>query len=481
VLALGVLPVAAQAHRDDPKALNPAPPYEGPGYAAKQSPELAEMNAAAAYSGAAGVQVAGGTAFPAQNVELLSWVSLADFDLGSSMASVWGYTSPSGREYAICPLRSGTAFVEVTDPTNPRIVGSISGTTNLWRDAREYQGFVYVGSESGEGVRVIDIRNLDDGLPSLVRTINTPSTGRTHTIEVDRVNGFLYRAGGLDNGLRIYSLADPGNPQFVASWSLRYVHEVTVVSYDSGPYAGKQIAFCCSGFNGGFEETGLEILDVTNKQNIVQLGRIVYPGGQFSHQVWLSKDRKYAYLNDELDEQRNGLPTTTLIFNVENLSNPTLVGSFHNSSPAVGHNLYVRGDFIYEANYTSGLRVFRATNPLAPTEVAWFDTAPTLNDNSFNGAWSCYPFFQSGIVLVSDMQRGLFVLRVTLPAVPGDLNCDGVVSVSDIGHFVSALTNPAAYHQANPVCDIASADINGDGNVTVSDIAGFVNLLTGAP
>ena len=64
--------------------------------------------------------------------------------------------------------------------------------------------------------------------------------------------------------------------------------------------------------------------------------------------------------------------------------------------------------------------------------------------------------------------------------IPGDTNCDGTVSVGDIGGLVLALTNPNAYADAFPQCDIASADVNGDGSVTVSDIGPFVALLTGA-
>lgn len=61
----------------------------------------------------------------------------------------------------------------------------------------------------------------------------------------------------------------------------------------------------------------------------------------------------------------------------------------------------------------------------------------------------------------------------------GDVNCDGTVSVSDIGAFVMALSDPPGYAAANPLCDILFADMNGDGSVTVSDIGGFVSLLTG--
>lgn len=65
------------------------------------------------------------------------------------------------------------------------------------------------------------------------------------------------------------------------------------------------------------------------------------------------------------------------------------------------------------------------------------------------------------------------------PGLPGDMNCDGIVSISDIGPFVLALTDPAAYAAQFPDCDINNADLNGDQLVSVGDIGLFVALLTG--
>ncbi|MGE3180750.1 MAG: hypothetical protein AB7N71_03910 [Phycisphaerae bacterium] len=64
----------------------------------------------------------------------------------------------------------------------------------------------------------------------------------------------------------------------------------------------------------------------------------------------------------------------------------------------------------------------------------------------------------------------------------GDSNCDGVVSVSDIGFFVTAVAQgEAAWNAAFPggtaPCDFCVNDINGDDFVTVSDIGGFVNAV----
>lgn len=76
--------------------------------------------------------------------------------------------------------------------------------------------------------------------------------------------------------------------------------------------------------------------------------------------------------------------------------------------------------------------------------------------------------------------RPYLVVNFNPPAaLLGDLNCDGMVSVSDIGAFVLALTNPAEYATQYPSCDIDLGDLTNDGQVSVSDIGPFVQLLTG--
>lgn len=60
----------------------------------------------------------------------------------------------------------------------------------------------------------------------------------------------------------------------------------------------------------------------------------------------------------------------------------------------------------------------------------------------------------------------------------GDMNCDGFITVGDIGGFVLALTDPVGYSAQYPSCNVNLADVNNDGFVTVGDIGAFVALLT---
>lgn len=319
----------------------------------------------------------------------------------------WGYVSPSGREYALMGLRNQVAFVEVTDPKNPVWFASVPHINSTWGDIKVYGHHAYAVTEAtGSGLQVIDMSQIDNHVVTLVKTIDSP--GRTHNLAMDAESGFLYTCGSR-NGTgttMCFSLANPGNPVRVGAdtMSERYQHDAIVVPYTEGPYAGRQIFF---GFS---EDRGVDIIDVTNKSAPFLIKRVVYPNMRYCHQGWLSADRKYLYVDDELDETGMGHTTRTLVFNVASFENATYVGTFSSGLNASDHNQYVDDGFIFQANYKSGLRIFdtyrRETSPLA---VGFFDTYPESNASGFEGAWSTYPYFPSGTVIVSDINRGLFI------------------------------------------------------------------------
>lgn len=437
-LVLGTLVPAVLAHDDDPKILDKQPPYVGPGYRQAQASQpglLAPRSGAlpAARSRASilparssdGSQLAvlgpetsfsPGINFASDEVQLMSWLPLDEFGTGTiSGNDCWGYVSPGGREYALMGTSHATAFVDITQPDDAFVVAVEPGPQSLWRDVKTYQTYAYSVSEGGGGIQVFDLSQIDSGTVTHVGDFTSDgTTTATHNVLINEDSGYLYRSGGSSHGLRIYSLANPANPVFVNSWDDRYVHDAQVVTYTSGPNAGKEIAFCASG---DFAQPGLDILDVTNKNNIIVLDHFFYPNPVYSHQLWLNDAKTRLYLNDELDEGP-GTPTTTHVVNISNLNNASLAGTFTNGNDAIGHNVYIRDGLLYEANYRSGLRVFDIdANPTNPPEVASFDVYPPDDDAEFNGLWSVYPFFPSGTVIGSDLEKGLFVWRMGAPPV----------------------------------------------------------------
>jgi len=392
-----VVGLAVFAHQDDPKIFDALPPVFAPAYRAAEG------------------GLAGAPQFEAEGVILMSWLPLNEFGNASSGNDCWGYVSPSGREYALIGVRDATGFVEITNPADAQVVALIPGPTSLWRDVKVYGHHAYVVTEGGGGIQVVDMSAIDDGIVTLVNTVGGPGTGNTHNVAINEESGYLYRCGGGNNGLRIYSLANPASPQYVGQWQDRYVHDAQIVNWTTGPYAGREIAFCCAGFNGGWGQTGLSIVDVTDKSNPVTLAHLEYPQAAYSHQGWLSECRQYFFLGDELDETEYGLTTTVHVIDVSDLEKPFEATTFTNGSPAITHNMYTRDGRLYSANYRSGMRIFDVGDPLNAVEVAWFDTFPANQNPNFNGLWSVFPYFPSGTVIGSDLERGLFVWYVGAP------------------------------------------------------------------
>ncbi len=258
-------------------------------------------------------------------------------------------------------------------------------------------------------------------------------------------------------------------PVVTGSWTGNYVHALQVVTHESGPYAGLEISYSSAG------ESGFQIHDVTDKANIQLLATLVYPGHGYTHQGWLDWDNQLFYLNDEGDEKQGLVPsTTTYVFDVSDIYAPVLAATFTNGSHAIDHNLMFKDGFVFEANYTSGLRIYDARlDPLAPVEVGWVDTYPVNDATSFNGAWGVYADLPSGNILVGDINGGLFVVdphdALTLPpeavvlAAPADgavlrpdlggLSWDAACAAASVTLTVSAdptLANPAVSLELDP-------------------------------
>lgn len=388
---------------------------------------------------AASATVHATTSVPGWNVTLLSQVLPQEFATsascpagGSCANDCWGYISPSGREYAIIGLRRGTGFVDITDPLNPEVVGSIDDADSIWSDIRTFGHYAYNVNESGGGVQVFDLSNIDPPARqvTLVNSLTASGLQRVHNIVVNEASQTLYLCGSNLGGGRLIavSLADPANPVIVgSSLDISYVHDAHVVTYTDGPYAGREIAFVFCG------SAGMKILDVTNKANMFRLSTLTYPNMRYCHQGRVTNDRQYVIFDDELDELQDPAVTvtTTRVVDVSDLSNPVLVDTFTSGQPTIDHNLYIKDDYVFEANYTSGLQIFNISDIFNAVRVGYYDTYPLNNSLEFDGAWSVWPYFPSGTVIVSDIQGGLFVLDAS-DALGG--SCEATVAPA-VGEF----------------------------------------------
>jgi choice-of-anchor B domain-containing protein len=172
-------------------------------------------------------------------------------------------------------------------------------------------------------------------------------------------------------------------------------------------YTGREI---CVASN----EDTVTVLDATDKDDIQLVARAPYETSAYTHQGWFTEDHAYFLLGDELDELFENVDgTTTYVWNLQDLDNPVLEGADNNGNDSIDHNIFVKDGLAFQSNYTSGLRVndtYRVDQGRL-TERGFFDVYPADDHTGFAGTWGNYPFFESGTVLVSGVEEGLFVLR----------------------------------------------------------------------
>lgn len=383
--------------------------------------ELSPMANMACESGTAGQ-------YPCQKVDLMSFLPL-EFIGGGEGSDVWGWTdSQSGKEYAIMARTNGTAFVDISDAQRPIYLGNLPSHTNseIWRDVKVYQNHAFIVSDSNgnHGVQIFDLTELRSVTQATTfsETAHYGNIGSAHNIVINEETGYAYVVGGssglnsCSGGLHMINIQNPTQPTFAGCFSSDgYTHDAQCVFYN-GPDSEHQGQEICFNAN----EDTLTIVNVQDKDNPTMLAREGYAGSRYTHQNWLTEDQHYLLINDEQDETNNGHNTRTYIWDVSDLDNPTLSGLYTAAVASIDHNLYVHNGYVYEANYTSGLRILSTTDIANGnlSEVGYFDIYPSSDSPTYNGAWSVYPFFESGNVIVSGIEQGLFVLRPQLePAI----------------------------------------------------------------
>ena len=323
---------------------------------------------------------------------------LSQIEYDQDCSDIWGYAAPDGREYAIVGLFSGISIVDVTDPANATEVVRIPGQSTTWRDIKTYGEYAYVVADgAGEGVTVIDLRNLPESAPYFHWTPSIEGLGtllRCHNIYIDEF-GYAYLAGcNVNDGGNIFIdvFSTPGTPVYAGAGPSRYAHDVYTrgnLMYSSEIYAGR-----------------MAIYDVSDKDNVVELGLQQTPFA-FTHNIWLSDDGNTAYTADE----RANAPVAAY-----DVSDPTDITELDQFRPlqtlgtdVVPHNVHVWNDWLVISYYTDGGIIVDASRPNNLIEVGNFDTFFS-SGAGFNGVWGAYPFLPSGVVLLSDRGGELYVL-----------------------------------------------------------------------
>ncbi len=344
----------------------------------------------------------------------------------SGVGGCWGYTAPDGGRYALMGTAKGVLVADLRNPASPAVVDELDGPTNTptpgiyWREMRTYGHYAYICSEQTNvrgGVMVVDLA----GLPGSVRFVGcfTPRDGllNAHTVDIDPATGLLYLQrysslpapagrpaphddepfGSAGNGsIEIWDLkGDPEHPAYVTTFNQNhFVHDMTA-------RGGR--CYVAEGYDSAYS-----VWDVSNPRQPALIVRWSVAAGNFAHNIWPSADGTLVATTEEVPK---GVPAK--LWTLNGSAAPRLRGSlrFLDATP---HNAQIEGNRLYLSHYTAGLVVADISNPDAPAVIANRDTS-TFTGSNYEGCWGVYKFPGQPLLLGSDIERGLFVVQVTVP------------------------------------------------------------------
>lgn len=379
-------------------------------------------------------------------------------DTSFHYSSVWGYTHPNGREYAILGYWNGTAVYDITDAPNIVECDTVAGPTSFY-NYREFTvagDFLYIVSEgtgAGKGLQVVNLSYLPDSVHHVMNW-TFPGYNRAHTIKSSGsylyINGADYNSGGVF----VVDVSNPENPVKRGNGPPLYVHDCFI----------KNDTIYAANINSS--PSRMSVISAVNKDNLSLGTEFIYPNA-VCHQVWTTDDRGYLVTSDE------GGSNHARIWDSSDLFDITFVFEYIPYQPSMVHNAYFKDDLLFMAHYRAGVVVLDCSNlPSAPSLKGYYDT---FNGQGldFHGAWNVYPYFPSGKFVVSDMMTGLWVFKLT--------NSIGVEPLNNKvpGQFKLHQNSPNPF---NPVT-IIRYELNVAGNVslTVYDVTGKeISLLVDA-
>lgn len=318
----------------------------------------------------------------------LGFDQLAPGTVGARGSGNWGYTTPNGRRYALTGLSVGLSIVDVTSPSQPRVVGLVPGPVSNWREVKTYGHYAYVTTEAEHGLDIVDLSNPDQ--PRKVRTF-TDAFARAHTLWIDAERRLLFANGthpGI-GGVRILSLDDPEDPREVGAFDGYYVHDA---------YLQGDVLFAAA-IRDGF----LGLIDVRDPARPSEIARLP-TGGSFTHNAWPTPDGLYVFTTDE----RPGRPLEG--WDIRDPHRPRKVMEYIGAPGTIPHNVMVDAGRLLVSHYSEGVHLLDVRDPERPSVLGFFDTYQG-SEAGFVGAWGAYVFPGTNLILASDINSGLHVIE----------------------------------------------------------------------
>lgn len=325
--------------------------------------------------------------------------------LASTSPSALGYNSVGDHaaslavrgQYAYTANGDGTmTIVNITDPTNPVTVSTLSGVGSGGSEAPEdvavAGNYAYLASEDDGALYIADVSN--PAAPFVVGSLSYAQAFGGSAPDHIRVSGKYAYIDDEDIGLVVVDISDPAHPTEAALYR--------VPSVESLDIEGGQ-AYVTDTYN-----NSLHVLDIAHiSDGIRQEGVVSLPGQPYG----VAARGTYVYVAD------NGNDTLDIV-DVSNPSSPSVVGS---AIIELGTPEYVEvsGSYAYVST-DNGVSVVDISNPASPSEIGSTLVGTTIEELQIQGDYA-YALFQGegGVITPIDL-GGSFIQNLEAGHIKAD-------------------------------------------------------------
>ena len=202
----------------------------------------------------------------------------------------WGWTDRV-EEYAIIGLDNGTAFIDITVPNLPVIIGKLPTQTedSVWRDIKFWELCLHRLRSRQSWYASFDLAHLRDTTTYTIFSADShyDGFGNAHNIAINEDSGYAYVLGTqtYNGGAHFVDISNPENPTSAGGYAEKgYSHDAMIVTYN-GPdldYKGKEIYF------------GSNVDEVTLSTLINQPHLVSSYSQSGTHQGWLEDHRYFV-------------------------------------------------------------------------------------------------------------------------------------------------------------------------------------------
>jgi VCBS repeat-containing protein len=266
----------------------------------------------------------------------------------------------------------GLFIFDITAPASPTVVGSypINGFSNSVTVSGSY---AYINDFNNGAVRILDVSN--PSAPALVNTFVAPShVGPAGPFSLAVAGNYLYIAD-FSPAIDIVNISDPTHPSLVSTYS----------TFTNHVGAGIPVSPFALAVSGDYlyvadQDSGFYALNISNPTAPVLVGSYD-PGGTGNHYVGVQVQGNFAYVVDT---------TGNLIeLDVSNPTAPTLIDSLNVGGSPRGLNIV--GNHAFVADDSNGLDIVDLGNQISSLPPPTFSILP-LSASKPEGNGGTTPF-----------------------------------------------------------------------------------------